>query len=101
MTENIYHEISTGGRWSPRTISVGEVIGKSKVLADLGVTSGCRRFEVTCEHCECIQIRSAGQLNTSLRRKTPVTCPRCLTDGRIAHAFETVDYRTERVLAGG
>lgn len=100
-----YRETKTGGRWSPLRVAVGDVIGKSVVLRDLGVdprlACGSRRFEVTCEHCECVQIRTSAQLNASLRKKRPVTCPRCLSEGRAARALEIFDWRTERVLGGG
>jgi len=97
----LYCEIPTGGRWSPRQVAIGDRVGQSVVLRDLGVSINCRRFEITCHFCEHIQIRSTGQINDALRRNRPIVCPECLREGRLARAFVVQDKRLERVLDGG
>jgi len=97
----IYREIPTGGQWARRSVTLGERVGQSIVVRDLGIVGRCRRFEITCQFCEAIQIRSAGQINAALRYNRPITCPQCLGEGRLARALETQDKRLARVLAGG
>jgi hypothetical protein len=101
MNSDLYREVKTGGRWAQRSIAIGDAIGNSKVLRDLGISSHCRRFEVTCEYCMCKQIRSTGQLNAALRNHKKIACPRCVSEGRVARKLEFGDFRLERVLAGG
>ncbi len=96
-----YREIAAGGAWAPRVVNVGDRVGQSVVLRDLGVASQCRRFEITCHHCDCIQIRSTGQINAALRYGRPLVCPKCVGEGYLARKFEVQDRRLERVLAGG
>jgi hypothetical protein len=97
----LYREIPTGGQWARRSVTVGDRIGPSVVLRDLGVSVKCRRFEVTCHFCDCVQIRSTEQINASLRRNRPIVCPECLKEGRLIRSFAIQDKRLERVLAGG
>src|SRR5271155_3135467 len=104
MTSNsrdLFHEIPTGGKLARREICIGDKIGNSVVLADLGMTLGHRRWEVTCHFCDKKQIRSTGQLNETLRKEKQVTCPKCVHDGFAARGLEVQDKRLERVLAGG
>ena len=104
MTASIrdpFHEISTGGRLARREICLGDKIGNSVVLKDLGISLGHRRWEVTCHYCDKVQTRSTNQLNETLRREKHVTCPNCVRDGFAARGLEVSDKRLERVLAGG
>jgi hypothetical protein len=97
----ISRQVSTGGRMARRTIAVGDRIGQSVVLRDLGTSIKHRRFEVTCHFCERVQIRSAGQINNALRCNCPLVCPDCRREERIIRMHAVQDYRLERVLSGG
>lgn len=96
-----FHETQAGGRFARREICLGDRIGNSVVLKDLGVTLGNRQWEVTCHYCEKVQIRSTGQLNHNIRSERQVLCPVCVRDGFAARGLEVSDKRLERVLAGG
>jgi hypothetical protein len=98
---DLYREIKTGGRWARRSVAVGDRVGQSIVVRDIGLVGKCRRFEITCQFCEVIQIRSAGQINAALRYERSITCPRCLSEGRLAKCLDIQDKRLERVLGGG
>jgi hypothetical protein len=105
MAVEPFHEIRTGGRYARRLPAVGDVVGRSVVLRDLGVSDENpqhgRRFEITCGRCQKPQLRFASHINAILRRGLSVACPDCVHENFLVHSIEYADVITERVLNGG
>lgn len=105
MTAEHFREAKTGGCFARRLPAVGDAVGRSIILRDLGTSDERpqhgRRFEITCGHCQKPQIRFASHINAILRRGSAVACPECVRENFLVHSIEYADVIIERVLNGG
>lgn len=96
---DVFKECSRGGSYKPRTPSVGDRVGDSIILREIGsVGRRGRLFEVTCASCSKPQIRSSGQLNRLLRSRYMVECPECRTERRSGERQFKITCRGDAIL---
>lgn len=102
---DVFRECKTGGCYARRVPRVGDLVGGAKVLGQVESLSHDGRrgkvFEIACSGCGIIQLRSASQINASLRRKRTIECPSCVREAASGRHYAYQEHIRERVLDGG